>query len=194
MIDLYITRLKGFFLDPVLTFRQVRDDDLRVFVTYFGTLFLFNVILSALVEFFSGAGNRLFLGGMSLGIAGFFIVLMFSLILIILLAAWIHLWVYLLGGRKGIMQTFKAILYGGTPYLLLGWIPFIGIIFAIWSLVLCVLGLRELQGVSTRCAVLAVAIAIITLLIPVILLIAYFMTSNMVFIPVPVPVSPGTYA
>jgi hypothetical protein len=97
--------------------------------------------------------------------------------------------VFLLGGRKGINQTFKAILYGETPCLLLGWIPFIGIIFAFWSLVLGVLGIRELQEISTRCAVLAVAIAIITLLIPVILLTAYFMTSNMVFIPV--PVSPG---
>ena len=190
MIDLLIARLKGFLLDPVETFRQSRDDDPPVLFTYFGALFLLNTILSALIGLFFGIGNMLLPAGMSLGatdrLMGFFIVMIYSVILIILLTAWIHLWVYLFGGRKGIMQTFKAILYGDTPNLLLGWIPFIGIIFTLWSLVLGILGIRELQEISTRNAVLAVAIAIITLLIPIILLITYLMTSNMVFIPVPV--------
>jgi hypothetical protein len=194
MIDLLITRLKGFLLDPVETFRQGRDDDPRVLFIYFGALFLLNTILSALIELFFGTGNMWFPQGLFLGVAprfmGFFIVMIYSVIFIILFTAWIHLWVYLLGGRKGIMQTFKAILYGDTPNLLLGWIPLIGIIFTLWSLVLGILGIREIQEISTRNAVLAVAIAIITLIIPAILLAAYLMTSNMVFIPV--PVSPGT--
>nr|WP_321352154.1 YIP1 family protein [uncultured Methanoregula sp.] len=194
MIDLLIARLKGFLLDPVETFRQSRNDDSRLLLIYFGGLFLLNAILSALIGLFFGVGNMLLPAEMSLGAAarltGFFILMIYSVIFILLLTAWIHLWVYLFGGRRGILQTFKAILYGDTPNLLLGWIPFIGIIFTLWSLVLGVLGIRELQEISTRNAVLAVTIAIITLLIPVILLTAYFMTSNMVFIPV--PVSPGT--
>ncbi|MFA4859265.1 YIP1 family protein [Methanoregula sp.] len=194
MIDLLIARLKGFLLDPVETFRKSRDDDSRVLFFYFGALFLLNAILSARIGLFFGIRNILLPSGMSLGstamLTGFFIIMMYSVIFILLLTAWIHLWVYLFGGRKGIMQTFKAILYGDTPNLLLGWIPFIGIIFTLWSLVLGVLGIRELQEISTRNAVLAVTIAIITMLIPVILLTAYLMTSNMVFIPV--PVSPGT--
>jgi len=194
MIDLLIERLKGFLLDPVETFRKIRNDDSRVLLVYFGALFLLNAILSVLIGLFFGVGNMLLPSGMSLGstawLTGFFIIMIYSVIFILLLSVWIHLWVYLFGGRKGIMQTFKAILYGDTPNLLLGWIPFIGIIFTLWSLVLGVMGIRELQEISTRNAVLAVTIAIITLLIPVILVIAYLMTSNMVFIPV--PVSPGT--
>ncbi len=140
MIDLLIARLKGFLLDPVETFRKSRNDDSRLLVIYFGALFLLNAILSVLSGLFFGVGNMLLPSGMSLGAAarltGFFILMIYSVIFILLLSAWIHLWVYLFGGRKGIMQTFKAILYGDTPNLLLGWIPFIGIIFTLWSLVL----------------------------------------------------------
>jgi len=41
-------------------------------------------------------------------------------------AAWLHLFVYLLGGRKGYLQTLKSVTFGSTPAMLFGWIPFIG--------------------------------------------------------------------
>ena len=189
MINSLFLKVRGFLLNPRDTFQQIRDDEPGVPFMYFCTLLLLNVILSALIEVFSGVWNLRLGTGILSGTAAPFTVLIFfmvcSIVLILLLAAWIHMWVYIFGGRKGIKQTFKAILYGDTPYLLFGWIPFIGSVFAFWSLVLCTLGIRELQEVSTPYAILAVALAIITLVIPLILIIAWLMTSNMVFIPLP---------
>jgi len=108
-------------------------------------------------------------------------------VLTLLFAAWLHLWVYLLGGRKGIMQTFKAIIYAHTPRLLLGWIPVIGFIFMLWSLVLGVLGIRELQEISTGKAILAVVIAIIIPVVIIIVLAAYFMIAYTTMSGVPTP-------
>ena len=189
MINSIIIKVKGFLLNPGETFRQTRDDDPCFPFTYFCALLLLNVILSALIEVIFGIGNMQLrtglLSGPAVPVMVITMIMVCTFILTLLLAAWIHLWVYIFGGRKEIMQTFKAILYGDTPYLLLGWIPLIGNIFALWSLVLGILGIRELQEISTGKAVLAVGLAIITLLIPLFLIIAWLMTSNMVFIAVP---------
>ncbi|MDD5187005.1 MAG: YIP1 family protein [Methanoregula sp.] len=176
-------------MNPGETFRQTRDDDPYVLLTYFCALLMLNVILSALIETIFGIGNMQLrtglLSGAAIPVMIITMVMVCSLILTLFLAAWIHLWVYIFGGRKGIMQTFKAILYGDTPFLLLGWIPLIGNLFALWSLVLGILGICELQELSIGKAILAVAAAIITILIPLALLIAWLMSSNMVFLPVP---------
>jgi hypothetical protein len=189
MINSLIIKVKGFLMNPGETFRQTRDDDPYVLLTYFCALLMLNVILSALIETIFGIGNMQLrtglLSGAAIPVMIITMVMVCSLILTLFLAAWIHLWVYIFGGRKGIMQTFKAILYGDTPFLLLGWIPLIGNLFALWSLVLGILGICELQELSIGKAILAVAAAIITILIPLALLIAWLMSSNMVFLPVP---------
>lgn len=85
------------------------------------------------------------------------------------------------------MQTVNAVIYGSTPRLLLGGIPFVGIIFTLWSLILGILGVRELQDLSTGKAILAVAIAVIIPLIIMILVAAYFFTTYMTTVAVPYP-------
>ena len=110
-----------------------------------------------------------------------------GIIFTLVASAWIHLWVYLLGGRKGIMQTFKAIVYGNTPRLLLGWIPFIGIVFMLWSLILGILGIRELQAIGTGKAILAVAIAVIIPLIIILIIDSYFISWYASTMGVPFP-------
>ena len=65
--------------------------------------------------------------------------------------AWVHLWVYLLGGRKGhgYVQTVKALIYGATPGYLVGWVPLIGVLVGgIWAVVLTIIGLREMHGIT----------------------------------------------
>ena len=84
---------------------------------------------------------------------------------------WIHLWVYIVGGRKGVGQTIKAVLYGATPYCLLGWIPIVNFIAEIWMIIVAILGVRQLHELSTGKAVLAVILAII---IPAIIIGAIF--------------------
>lgn len=190
MIDFIVTRVKGFLLKPVETFQQSRNDEPGVTFPYFAALLLINAILSAIITLI-GIETMPRIAGMPEGIAIPVIVFLMALaggfILTLIFAAWLHLWVYILGGRKGIMQTFKAIIYGHTPRLLFGWIPFIGIIFVLWSLALGILGIRELQEMSTGKAILAVVIAVIIPLFLILIIAAYFMTSYVTTTAIPYP-------
>ena len=190
MIDPIVTKVKGFLLKPVETFQQSKNDEPGVVFSYFAALLLIHAILSAIITAI-GIERMPIYPGMPSGIAVPVIVFLMALasgfIITLIFAAWLHLWVYLLGGRKGIMQTFKAIIYGHTPRLLLGWIPFIGFIFVLWSLALGILGIRELQEMSTGKAILAVAIAVMIPLIIILLIAAYFITSYVTTTAIPYP-------
>jgi len=182
MIDTMVDRVKGFFLKPVETFRASEKDDLSTVFTYFGALLLFYAVVSTLVRVVFGTGGPY---GAGFGIvADLILTVIAGFVGMLVFAAWVHLWVYVVGGREGIMQTVNALFYGSTPSLLLGWIPFVGIIFSLWSLVLYVLGIRELQGISTARAVIAIAIAVVIPLVLIALLAAYFMVSVATVTPV----------
>ncbi len=64
-----------------------------------------------------------------------------------------------------------------TPSLVLGWIPGVNIIAAIWALIVEIIGIKQLHELSTGKAVLAVIIAIAIPAIIGIALIAVFITS-----------------
>nr|WP_320161212.1 Yip1 family protein [uncultured Methanoregula sp.] len=190
MINTIADKAKGFLLKPVETFQQAKNDETGTVFTYFAALLLVNAVLSALVAA-AGFGSMEKISGLTFGLAFpvlvFFMVLVGGVIATLIFSAWLHLWVYLFGGRKGIMQTIKAMLYGNTPRLLFGWIPFVGIVFAVWSLILGILGIRELQELSTGKAVLVVFIAVIIPLIILILVAAYFITSYVTTSGIPLP-------
>lgn len=190
MIDSIVNKVKGFLLNPVESFKQSKNDEQNVVFTYFAAILLVHSLLSAIISIFWIEKIPMYPGmmtGVAVPVIVFFMALACGFIFTLLFAAWLHLWVYLLGGRNGIMQTFKAIIYGNTPRFLLGWIPFIGIIFALWSLVLSVLGIRELQDMSNGKAILAVVIAVIIPLIVFILIAAYFFISYATITAIPVP-------
>ena len=98
-------------------------------------------------------------------------------VLVFIGAAWLHLFVYLLGGRKGYIRTLKAVTFGSTLSMLFGWIPFVGILAGIWSLVLEVLGIWELQEMTTARAALAVILAILVILLIVIAIASFFVIA-----------------
>jgi len=172
MTDSIPARIKGILLSPVRTFREVRtESDFSVY-KYYLTIVVINSILSSLVFIGWLFAHPFFdvikfeptadVGGVLITliiliIAGFFLSLVWAL--------WVHVFVYALGGRKGVMQTIKAQLYGFTPFMLLGWImvPFgIGaIIGGIWSFVITILGIREIQEISTGRAAAALIAAIV---------------------------------
>lgn len=159
-------KVKGFLLSPVETFQKVKDEDLGPLLKYFVILVLIYSILMAIITVAMASAMLSMLpmklpmvagaaGGVAAAVT--FITLLIALLIGLFIgAAIIHIFVYLLGGKKGYTQTVKAVGYGMTPSLLLGWIPFIGVIFAIWSLVVEILGVRELQEMPTGKAVLAV--------------------------------------
>jgi hypothetical protein len=189
MITTRIEKAKGYLLDPVVTFRQSKNDKPSTVFAYFAALLLFNAILSAMLAAILSETMLMFplvTWGMPVAVMVFLMMLVGSFIATLVFGVWLHLWVYLFGGRRGILQTINAVIYGSTPRLLFGWIPFIGFIFTLWSLALGILGVRELQEIDSLKATLAVALAVMIPVILLIVLAAYFMIANVTTTAVPV--------
>lgn len=177
-------------MNPVDTFRKAKDDEPGAVLPYFTLLLLFHAIISALLAA-SMIGTipvpGLMTGGSISAVVVFFIILVGGFAGALVFGAWLHLWVYIFGGRQGIWQTLKAVMYGNTPYLLFGWIPFIGFVFTLWSLVLGIFGICKLQEISSLKATLAVALAVMIPLILLLILAAFFMIASVTTTgPVPV--------
>ncbi|MGB7788759.1 YIP1 family protein [Methanoregula sp.] len=171
MIDIILAKVKGFILNPVAMFQASGDDATGTVFSYLGALVFFNAVLSAFIAAITFNAIRALGFGMWIPVMVFIGVFARGIIFTIIAGAWIHLWVYILGGRNGTMRTMKGFVYGMTPSLLLGWIPVIGPLFAIWSFILNILGIRELAGFSTGKAALVMIIAI---LIPVIIAFVFY--------------------
>lgn len=162
-VESIAAKIKGIFLNPVETFQESRDDRQERVLAYFAILLIINSLLYTIVIYL---GNDSFMGGITPSVPGgvlliFIFAFAGSFAISALFIMWLHLWVYILGGRKGIIQTAKAFVYGATPELLLGWIPYISIILLVWSFLLGVLGIRELHEISIARAAVAFVIAIL---------------------------------
>lgn len=189
MIDAIIAKVKGFIVNPVESFRAARPDTPDIIVPYFIALLLIHTVMTAIISL---AGISVMgmlspmMPGFAMPVVIFFGVLIGGAIVTILFSLWLHLWVYLLGGRKGLFETAKAVIYGMTPGMILGWIPFIGFLFCLWSIVLQIIGIRELQEMSSGKALVAMIIAVMVPLIVVVLLAMYFFVSMVSVSPIPV--------
>ena len=164
----FVEKVKGILTEPSKTFDTLKEEKLGEAINYYAIIALIYALLSALVfalAFGSMFGRFGMMVGAGPGAAG--ISVMFVIVFIIwITGAFIggtifHIFVYLAGGRKGLAQTIKAVIYGSTPLLLLGWIPVIGAIAGIWSLILEVLGIRQLHEITTGKAILAVVLALV---------------------------------
>jgi len=176
-IDAIIAKVKGFIVSPVGSFQAARTDGTDAVAPYFITLLLVHAVMAAIVTLI-GISVMGMLSPMmprfAMPVVIFFGALIGGAILTLLFSLWLHLWVYLLGGRKGLFETAKAVIYGMTPGMLLGWIPFIGFLFCLWSVVLQIIGIRELQEMSSGKALVAMIIAVMVPLIVLVLLAMYF--------------------
>ena len=96
-------------------------------------------------------------------------------------SAWLHLFVMLFGG-KGYAKTLRANIISTTPMLLLGWIPYLGIITWVWSFILLVIGLSVVHKFSTgRSFIVLLISGLIPLIIVVVLaLLAFSSVSEMI--------------
>lgn len=196
----FIELVKGFLLSPTETFRKVRPADLGETLKYYLILVVIYTILSVIISLIVISSAWAVIAALfpalglsapmvaGLGIILVAIILIFvHLLLLFIGAAWVHVWVWLLGGRKGYMMTLKALAYGDTPYLLFGWIPFIGIFGALWSFILWIIGVKELHEISTGRAAAAVILAAIVVLIIVILVAAALLIAAVSVVPGPMP-------
>jgi hypothetical protein len=190
MIDQIIAKAKGFIISPVESFQGARVDGTEAAAPYFIALLFFYAVLTAIITFVGinvmGMFTR-YMPGFALPVVIFFCIMIGGAIATILFSLWLHLWVYIVGGHKGVLQTAKAVTYGMTPALLLGWIPFLGFIFCLWSILLQIIGIRELQEISSGRALLAVMIAVMVPLILLILIAMYLFISTVSTSVAPVP-------
>ena len=189
MIDDVISKIKGFIVSPVESYQAARADGTDVAAPYLIVLLLIHAVMTAIVTFIGISVMGMFAPMMprfAMPVVLFFGALIGGAVLTILFSLWLHLWVYLLGGRKGLFETAKAVIYGMTPGMLLGWIPFIGPLFCLWSSVLQLIGVRELQEMSSGKALVAMIIAVMVPLIILVLLAMYFFIHTVSLSPVPV--------
>jgi hypothetical protein len=194
MFEQIIEKIKGFLLKPVETFQKSREDEVVPALSYFVVLLIIFGVLSAIVSAAGIMKNPIpsmlkpVLGTgdpVVVFITVFFSVILFWLFLILVWGLVLHIFAYLVGGRKGLWNTEKAVIYGSTPFLLIGWIPVIGpVIGGLWTIVLEILGIRELQELSTTKAILALVIPVAILFVVLILILAWLfvaiVTSGMV--------------
>lgn len=187
MIDRIGEKIKGFLLKPVETFRGVRDEEISPTLGYFIVLLIFYGLLSGIISALGVMRNPLpSMLNLGLGQADpvitfltvFFSVVIVWLFMLLIWGLWLHLWVLVVGGRKGLWQTEKAVLYGSTPFLLIGWIPVIGLVLGgLWAIVLQILGIRELQELSTTKAILALIIPFVIIFVVLIMILAWLFVA-----------------
>jgi hypothetical protein len=164
-------KMRGFLFNPSESFWKVADEGSREALLYFFLLAVIYALLATLmtaVRVFKHPFLALFgLGfGLDLIIPKFLVVVIFSWFFALSYALLLHFWIYLLGGRKGIYQTLRLALYSLTAFMLIGWIPDIGpVIGMLWSVVVGIIGVQELQQTSRSRAAVAVILAILTFMI-----------------------------
>ncbi|NQE06639.1 hypothetical protein C5S32_12285 [ANME-1 cluster archaeon GoMg1] len=164
-------RIKGFLFSPSKTFDNSKEDTLGDAFKYFVVLLAIYAVLFSIMVLVAFSAMAWIVGpwaamlgltaGPLLAVSMLVLSLIAGIIAVFIMGLWMHIWVYVVGGRKGVTQTIKALMYGATPSYLLGWIPFIGIIAGIWALVVEIIGIRQLHELSTGKAVLAFILAII---------------------------------
>ena len=158
----FIEKVKGFLIEPSKTYDASKEDTLGDATKYFVILMMIFAILNVISShgFFSfGIRTSLFLLVLSPII---------RVVSVFIYGAILHISIYIVGGRNGISQTIKALMYAYTPALLFSVIVFYisGIlvwVLWLWALVLLILGIRQLQEITTNRALIAVLAWIVLL-------------------------------
>lgn len=182
----FIDKVKGFLLNPTETLIAHRDeslgDALRYFVILLAIFGALNGVMAALglsmaQDLASASGGMGAFGAIVTILVAIVAMIIFGVIGLFIGGVILHIFVYIAGGRKDFNTTLRSAIYSATPNLLFGWIPFIGFLAGIWSLVLQVLAIKELHEISTGRAVVAVVLPFILMLILVVLALSFFLIS-----------------
>jgi len=175
-------KVKGFLGAPANTFNNVQAEALGSALKYFTIWLVIYTILRTVIFYtlerrvFQTLWDLLGLSDAPLYLYHFDPVI-FALLAVVgafaglfISGSWAHLFVRAFGGRKGYGNTIKAFAYGNTPLFLFGWIPFAGVLFSLWALVLNIIGVRQLHEISTGRAVGAVLLSYLAFIVIVVLI------------------------
>ncbi|NJD77483.1 MAG: hypothetical protein FIB08_10380 [Candidatus Methanoperedens sp.] len=187
----FIEKVKGFLIKPSKTFDASKDDTLIEALKYYLIIAAIHSAFGILLWMFVLSGNfvlppsyillplyvTLFgsvfgkYWGITLGreiegaLLTFLILLIFRTLRVFIGGAILHACLIIVGRKKGITQAIKALMYGSTPAFLFHLIPVIGFFAVMWSLVLEIIGTRQLQEITTGRAIVAVFMSIIIVVI-----------------------------
>ena len=188
MTTSFVDKVKGFLMAPTKAFQDSRADSLGAAFRYYVTLLVIFTILYAIVSTAIGmasfasmieqlaasgvigealAGVLQNFSDFMVAVSLFFVYLLFILMLfgIFLEGFFYHVFVILFGGTKGVIATLKTVMYAYTPWFLLGWIPYVSVIGALWTLILLILGIKETQEMTLGDALLVILVPLILVLI-----------------------------
>ncbi len=189
-----IEKAKGFLLEPSRAFESSKYDSLQEALKYYAVIAAIYSIFSSIILVIISSVINITLGKygiqLSSGLADIIYYFIMSFILIIMGAfLWggiLYIFTYILGGRKEIAQTTKAVMYASTPIVFLGWIPAIGFIGWIWQFVLQIIGIQQYQEITTGKAIATVLLPVIIISILVIIVSIIILTML-----IPLIIGPG---
>ena len=143
----FVEKIKGFFIEPQKSFKEVKNEKAESYLIYFAILALIPSAIGALIGSVTFSLLSPSLAGLGAAMTFVLAYVMFWITMFVG-GAWLHVWIKLFGGKGDIDKTFKALVYSDTPYYLLGWIPILSIIFIIWSWILGIIGLSEYHKIE----------------------------------------------
>ncbi|WP_165394822.1 YIP1 family protein [Methanofollis fontis] len=155
-----LRRAAGMLFRPAETFRDINNGSLKDAFLFYAALLLLNAVLSTLLAFVImrgvSIGGSVIGGSVWMGLPGaFFGTLVSGFIFLCAGGLLLHLLVGIVGGGRPINPTFGVLMYGATPYLLLGWIPIADLIGGVWMIGTVIIGIREVHGMPARRAMCA---------------------------------------
>lgn len=169
-------KLRGFLLHPARTFQKYREESFfRAFSGYI-VLWIADAVLMALIV--ATGASRLFPYQSVPEITGtgaviFLILVSLSGLIVPFIGGGIvHLGILIMGGKRDYLRTVRTYLYAVTPGLVLGWIPVLSLAGIVWSVILEVIGIREIQELPTRRAIGAVVCGLLVVSVVTVILAA----------------------
>lgn len=141
------SKIKNVILSPNKFFESIKtESELKYSLVYLLVIDIIYILLTYAVTMV-GLGNG-FGGLFSFTLTTAIVFYATGIIATFVFGGIIHLSAKLFKGKGNYLSTFKALVYGSTPAVLFGWIPFVGIIPSIYSLYLEIKGLSRLHQFS----------------------------------------------
>jgi hypothetical protein len=162
-------QLKEILMNPIKEYPMLLQISFQKVLSYYILLLIiFSILFSVLGSFVIGfitpelfgyTEISRYLGIISL--AFFFFLVLAGFICIFFIGLILHLFIYIFGGREHVTQTLKIVLFSCTPFLLLGWIPIIGLLTLFWTAVLIIIGIKIAHKITLFRSVMSIMSPII---------------------------------
>jgi hypothetical protein len=147
-------------VEPKAFFREYEAKKFSDSLRYVAVVTIVLAVMSPIMEWLTGGlmtVDIFFLSALSIYIL--------ILIAFFILLALLHILLYLFGSRKDIKTTATVVSYGSTPVMLFGWVPLLGEISPIWSLILYIIAVAKRCEMPYLRATIVVVVMLVTLII-----------------------------